>query len=95
MLITGYVLIALSAIQIVANWLILVRWYTSGRRGSMILLIPGLMGAVGCALVPQIGWKFGLVAIALDPGCFSFLGIPNLVERTAKMVMAWRRGLRG
>lgn len=78
--IAAYILWFLAAVTAVGNWVVLVRWYTQKKRSTMVLLVGGMLGVVGAALHPAVEWYWGLLAGAVDPGCFSLLGVPNLVE---------------
>ena len=63
------ILLGIGALNALLNWGGIVAWYTAGKRSSLIPFVGGLFGFAGCALLPPIGWKFGLLALALDPGC--------------------------
>lgn len=77
-----------GALTIVMNWVILIRWWVARRRSTMTLVAGGLLGLVGAALCPFVSWKYGLLAILIDPGCFSFLlalfHVPNWYTRRRK-----------
>ena len=70
----------LAAAIAVSNWTVLYRWYRFKKRSTMILLFGGGFALLGTTIHPSIHWCWGFLAIAVDPGCFSFLGIPNAVE---------------
>ena len=62
------VLLGLGGLICVANWMIVVQWLWTRRHISMLPLVGGMFAAAGCALVPALGWKAGVVALAIDPG---------------------------
>ncbi len=82
--ILSYIIMVIAGLVILTNWIILIRWYTMKKRSTMILLVGGILGLIACMIHSSINWQWGLVALAVDPGCFSFLGIPNLIELFVK-----------
>ena len=47
----------------------MLRWYIARKRSSMVPFIGGLLSFAGCALLPAVGWKLGLLGLVVDPGC--------------------------
>ena len=81
----GYVLIGLGGLATLGNW-ILLGWIVvarPARASSFVPIVGGLLGGVGCLLVPALGWRFALLAVALDPFAWLLLGWPvvTLVRR--------------
>lgn len=66
------------------NWQVTLRWYRSGQRASMILLASAILALSAAVAHPSVEWYWGLLAIAIDPGCFSLLGLPWLIERMVR-----------
>jgi hypothetical protein len=81
MQVIAYILLSLSLTVAVVNWILLVRWYLRRKRSTLLLLVGGVLAIAGTVVHPSIQWYWGLLAVVVDPGCFSFLGLPNLVER--------------
>lgn len=83
-------LFALALPTTIVNWFVLVEWYVSGKRASMLPIVGGVFGFLACVAHPSLHWAWGLLAFAIDPGCFSFLGIPNLLEGVWKAIRRLR-----
>jgi hypothetical protein len=67
-LVIGCALLGLGGLLWVANWMIVVQCLRTRWHISLLPLFGGLFAFAGCASVPAIGWKLGLVALASDPG---------------------------
>jgi hypothetical protein len=67
-LVIGCALLGLGGLLWVANWTIVVLWLRTREHISMLPVFGGVLACAGCALVPALGWKAGLVALASDPG---------------------------
>lgn len=76
----AYVLFALAAVISAANWVYMIGRIVKGKGGTAVLVFGGAFGFLGCVIHPVIPWQFGFVALALDPGCFCFLGVYRLFE---------------
>ncbi|HEY5920142.1 MAG TPA: hypothetical protein VIV11_00670 [Kofleriaceae bacterium] len=70
MAIVAYVLLGLGGFFTLCNWLVVVSSASSGRGHSFGPFLGGLLAFAGCALLPAIGWKLGLLAFVVDPGCW-------------------------
>jgi hypothetical protein len=68
-------ILGLGALVIVANWSLAANVLVKKKGTSPVPLFGGLLAFVGCALLPVIGWKLGLIAFVVDPGCW-FFAIP-------------------
>ena len=81
----GWILLGLGALAIAGYWAA-VATSPPGHGVSSIPLVGGGLVFAGCALVPQIGWKLGLIAIAIDPGCWFPIALPIswLVDRSRR-----------
>ncbi|MGE3457011.1 MAG: hypothetical protein AB7O24_18010 [Kofleriaceae bacterium] len=69
LIVAGWILLAFGALLSTLTWVCVVNRYMAGSGSSVVPLFGGVFGFVGCALVPAIGWKLGVLAIAVDPGC--------------------------
>lgn len=82
MLYISCILFVLAGLAILVNWGVLLAWILKGRRGSMLLLVAGGLGILACAVHPTIGWRWGLLFLIADPGCFGFVNaVPRLADR--------------
>ncbi|MGE3456897.1 MAG: hypothetical protein AB7O24_17435 [Kofleriaceae bacterium] len=64
-----------GALVSVLNWILAVSRFIAGSGSSVVPVFGAVIGFVGCALVSAIGWKLGLVALVLDPGCAAGLWV--------------------
>ncbi len=82
--IVGYVLLVLGGIGMLCNWSIIVTAVITRppRGGSLVPIVGGLFAFVGCALIPALGWKLGLLALVLDPFTWLMLAWPVLALRS-------------
>ena len=67
---TAFVLLGLGAFVTLANWSFVVNTLITKKSSSFVLLAGGVLTFVGCALLPAVGWKLGLFALVIDPGCW-------------------------
>ena len=72
-MIVAWILLAFGALNVLANFSVLIRAYRTGKSSSLIPLFGGVFAFAGCALLPMIGWRWGLLALAIDPGCSGFV----------------------
>lgn len=79
MYVLSSILLLAGALCALGNWIGTVQWYTRQRRTSLIPLIGGLLGFMGCVVYPNLPWTWGFLALALDPWWLSLTGIPYLV----------------
>jgi len=79
-------LFVLALPSTIVNWIVLVRWYARRQRASMLPILGGGLGFLACVVHPEITWTWGFVALALDPGCFSFFGVSTLVEALGRVL---------
>lgn len=84
--VAGCALLGLGGVFLLANWMVLVECL---RKRGHISMIPlgGPLAFAGCAVVPAIGWRLGLVSLALDPWMVAMAAWP--IVATAQLV--WRR----
>src|SRR5256885_1125938 len=75
-----YLLLVAGAVVSLGNWIGMIHWYTRKQRTSLIPVIGGALGLLGCAVHPGIHWTWGFLALALDPWCVSLIGVPKLIE---------------
>lgn len=69
------VLLALSAWAILANWWIIVSWLIWRKRASLIPLVGGALGCMGCALSPfDVLNRYWWAPFVLDFGSVPGLG---------------------
>ena len=73
MTIVAWILLVFGALNVFANYSVLVYAYRTGKGSSLIPLFGGVFAFAGCALLPVIGWRWGLLALAIDPGCSGFV----------------------
>src|SRR4051794_13852929 len=67
-------LATLGASLCLANYAMIIRYYTCGTRGSMLPLMGGLTVALGCILAPHAGIRsLFWVPLLADPGCVPLL----------------------
>jgi hypothetical protein len=76
--IAGYVLLAIGGLATLGNWMLVAHIVIArpARTISFVPLIGGVFGFAGCALVPGLGWRPGLVAVALDPFTWALVTWP-------------------
>jgi len=67
MAIVGSILLAFGVLNIVGNLGLVVRCIATGKGASLVPLLGGVFAFAGCAIL--IGWRFGLLACVIDPGC--------------------------
>ena len=82
--VVGYLLLVLGGVATLGNWSIIV-WAIiarPARSSSLVPIVGGLFGFVGCALIPALGWKLGVLAFALDPCTWLLLAWPVLALRS-------------
>ncbi len=84
-MLVGLALVAVGALFCVANWVMAIRYYRTGKGSSMVPL-GGPLALAGCALVPAVGSKIGLLALAADPLMLAIVA--------AGPRWAWRRARR-
>jgi hypothetical protein len=65
-------LLGLGALGVLANWTLLINTLVTKKQEgtSLVLLIGGVLAFAGCLLLPGVRWQLGLIALALDPGCW-------------------------
>ncbi|HEY5920143.1 MAG TPA: hypothetical protein VIV11_00675 [Kofleriaceae bacterium] len=85
MLALGITLLVLGGLCIIGYWAAVLT-AAEGQYVSPIPLICGGLAFAGCALIPAIGWKLGLLALLIDPGCWC---IPWLIVWGLRYV--WHR----
>jgi hypothetical protein len=82
--IVAWIVLAFGALNILGNLGLLVRCLATGKGGSLIPLLGGVFAFAGCALLPMIGWRLGLLAFAIDPGC-AWLAVCAIVAVTRSL----------
>lgn len=68
----GFELLGLGTLLVLANWSLLIGIIVTKKQGgtSFLPLFGGALAFVGCVLLPAVRWQFGLIAFAIDPGCW-------------------------
>jgi hypothetical protein len=73
-------LLAAGGLVALANWIGMIHWYTRKRRTSLIPMIGGVLGFLGCMAHPGVHWAWGFLTLGLDPWWSSLIGVPRFIE---------------
>ncbi|MFN0252734.1 MAG: hypothetical protein ACKV2T_38020 [Kofleriaceae bacterium] len=76
MTVLAWVFFAVGAFVVLGNWLSFAHAVVTKKGTSFVPFIGGIPVLVGCALHPAIDWKLGLIALAVDPGCWVVFAFP-------------------
>lgn len=79
----GWILLGLGAVTSLGNGHLVLRWYLARKTSSLVPFVGGLASFAGCALLPSIGWKYGLLGLVIDPGC-AWLLVGVAVDRVRR-----------